>query len=168
MLVADTEHWLSIVLTWSQKQSIQFCLCLIVECTTKGFTCDSARYFSNVWFSKQRHSFHCQMIMRPSGFKPWPQWSSTRLNAVFCLTIVVEYRAETQSRQVFGVFFFFLAIFMPLSKTSERNPGKWEGLLPPRCYSFPGVQIPGQPRIRQLHRQSVRKNNNKWQQVKSA
>lgn len=51
-------------------------------------------------------------------------------------------------------------------QSSGINPGKWEGLLPPRCYSFPGVQIPGQPRIRQLHCQSVRKNNNKWRQIK--
>lgn len=47
------------------------------------------------------------------------------------------------------------------------NPGKWEGLLPPCCYSLPGVQIPGQPRIRQLHCQSVRKKSNKWQLTKS-
>lgn len=55
--------------------------------------------------------------------------------------------------------------FLPPS--SGINPGKWEGLLPPRCYSFPGVQIPGQPRIRQLHCQSVKKKNNKWRRIKS-
>lgn len=52
-------------------------------------------------------------------------------------------------------------------QSSGINPGKWEGLLPPRCYSFPGVRIPGQPRIRQLHCQSDRKTNNKWRQIKS-
>lgn len=51
-------------------------------------------------------------------------------------------------------------------QSSGINPGKWEGLLPPCCYSFPGVQIPGQPRIRQLHCESVRKKNNKWRQIK--
>lgn len=52
-------------------------------------------------------------------------------------------------------------------QSSGINPGKWEGLLPPCCYSFPGVQIPGQPRIRRLHCQSVRKKKkNKWQQIK--
>ena len=52
-------------------------------------------------------------------------------------------------------------------QSSGINPGKWEGPLPPRCYPFPGVQIPGQPRIRRLHGPSVRKKNNKWWRIQS-
>lgn len=55
----------------------------------------------------------------------------------------------------------------PPSKLWNKS---WEMRGPPAplslCYSFPGVQIPGQPRIRQLHCQSVRKKNNKWRWIK--
>lgn len=53
-----------------------------------------------------------------------------------------------------------------LPQSSGINPGKWEGLLPSRCYSFPGVQVPGHFRIRPIRCQSVIKKNNKWLPIK--